>query len=119
MRARYGRLVLLTPRTQLARNVNYCSAIGVHRRLYAANAEIVMAAEPVSLHDGVLVWRNVFTGERREIADRRAVPLVDAAHRRRCHRGTAARRRHRDALVGDCMAPRNLLCAIHEGEAPR
>jgi hypothetical protein len=20
-------------------------------------------------------------------------------------------------LVGDCMAPRNLLCAIHEGEA--
>ena len=20
-------------------------------------------------------------------------------------------------LIGDCMAPRNLLCAIHEGEA--
>jgi hypothetical protein len=20
-------------------------------------------------------------------------------------------------LVGDCMAPRNLICAIHEGEA--
>ena len=43
----YRRLVLLTPRQQLARNVNYCSAIGVHRRLYDANAEIVLSAEPV------------------------------------------------------------------------
>ena len=39
-------LVLLTPRTQIARNVNYCSAIGVYRRLYEADAEIVLAAEP-------------------------------------------------------------------------
>ena len=52
--ARYAHLVLLTPRTQIARNVNYCSAIGVHRRLYEADAEIIVAAEPVSLHDGVL-----------------------------------------------------------------
>src|SRR5262249_11380117 len=63
----YGELFLLTPRTQVARNVNYCSAIGVHRRLYAANATIVMAAEPVTLRNGVLVWRNVFTGRQQEI----------------------------------------------------
>src|SRR5262245_34378953 len=35
---RHARFVLLTPRTQIARNVNYCSAIGIHRRLYKADA---------------------------------------------------------------------------------
>ena len=113
----YRRLVLLTPRQQLARNVNYCSAIGVHRRLYEANAEIVLSAEPVSLQSGVLVWRNVFTGRLQQIDDvgvfiwstpriaddAIATPLRDVCADVR--------------LIGDCMAPRNLLCAVHEGEA--
>jgi NADPH-dependent 2,4-dienoyl-CoA reductase/sulfur reductase-like enzyme len=113
----YRQLILLTPRTQIARNVNYCSAIGVHRRLYEANATIVMAAEPVTLRNAVLVWRNVFTGREQEIPevdlflwstprladDALAAPLRDA--------GIDVR------LAGDCMAPRNLFCAIHEGEA--
>jgi 2,4-dienoyl-CoA reductase-like NADH-dependent reductase (Old Yellow Enzyme family) len=117
MAQRYGRLLLLTPRTQLARNVNYCSAIGVHRRLYEGNVQIVMAAEPVRLREGVLTWRNVFTGRTHEISgvaefiwstprqvdDAIAAPLRAA--------GVDTR------LAGDCMAPRNLFCAIHEGEA--
>src|SRR5262245_14801385 len=114
---RYDKLVLLTPRTQIARDVNYCSAIGIHRRLYQADAEIIVAAEPTSLQNGVLTWRNVFTGRLRSIAnvglfvwstprlanDVLAEPLRQAGIELR--------------LVGDCMAPRNLLCAIHEGEA--
>jgi 2,4-dienoyl-CoA reductase-like NADH-dependent reductase (Old Yellow Enzyme family) len=114
---RYRKLVLLTPRTQIARNVNYCSAIGVHRRLYEADAEIVMAAQPSTLRNGVLTWRNVFTGRSHDIPnvelflwstpriadDALAQPLEQAGVKTR--------------LVGDCMAPRNLLCAIHEGEA--
>jgi NADPH-dependent 2,4-dienoyl-CoA reductase/sulfur reductase-like enzyme len=113
----YGRLALLTPRTQIAKGVNYCSAIGVHRRLYGADVEIVLAAELVDLRDGRLTWRNVFTGRVAEITDVRllvwstpriaddslALPLRQA--------GLDTR------LVGDCMAPRNLMCAIHEGEA--
>jgi 2,4-dienoyl-CoA reductase-like NADH-dependent reductase (Old Yellow Enzyme family) len=113
----YQRLVLLTPRTQLARNVNYCSAIGVHRRLYEAKVDIVMAAEPVRLRNGVLTWRNVFTGlpqdvqnvalfiwsTPRVVDDAIVAPLREA--------GIDTR------LVGDCVAPRNLFCAIHEGEA--
>jgi dimethylglycine catabolism A len=113
----YRRLVLLTPRTQLARNVNYCSAIGVHRRLYAANAEIVMAAEPVALHDCILSWRNVFTGQTQEIAD---VVLFLWSTPRVADDAIAAPLRAAGlavTLVGDCLAPRNLLCAIHEGEA--
>ena len=115
--SRYQRLVLLTPRTQLARNVNYCSAIGVHRRLYAADAGIVMAAEPVRLREGVLTWRNVFTGRTQQV---REVALFLWATPRVADDALAAPLRQAGIdtrLAGDCMAPRNLFCAIHEGEA--
>ena len=113
----YRRLVLLTPRQQIARNVNYCSTIGIHRRLYEADAEIVLSAEPVSLRDGTLTWRNVFTGQTRDIKDVAmfvwSTPRIadDATAKQLQNAGIELR------LVGDCMAPRNLLCAIHEGEA--
>ena len=115
--AHYRKLVLLTPRQQIARNVNYCSAIGVHRRLYEADAEIVLSAEPVALRDGVFTWRNVFTGRTQEIPEVGmfvwSTPRVaDDAIARPLHEAGLDIR-----LVGDCMAPRNLLCAVHEGEA--
>jgi hypothetical protein len=114
---RYEKLVLLTPRTQIARDINYCSAIGIHRRLYHADAEILVAAEPVSFQNGVLAWRNVFTARVREIANVGlflwSTPRIanDALAQPLRHVGVDTR------LVGDCLAPRNLLCAIHEGEA--
>ena len=114
---RYRKLVLLTPRTQIARNVNYCSAIGIHRRLYQADAEIIVAAEPVSCQDRILRWRNVFTGQTRTIANVGlflwSTPRIanDALAQRLQQVGVNTR------LAGDCVAPRNLLCAIHEGEA--
>ena len=114
---RYRRLVLVTPRTQLARNVNYCSAIGVHRRLYEANAEIVMAAEPVRLRSRILTCRNVFTGRTREFEE---VELFLWSTPRLVDDAIAAPLREADVdtrLAGDCVAPRNLFCAIHEGEA--
>ena len=76
-----------------------------------------MAAEPVSLQHGLLVWRNVFTGEHREIAD---VAVFLWSTPRIADDAIAAPLRAADiamTLVGDCLAPRNLLCAIHEGEA--
>jgi hypothetical protein len=114
---RYQKLVLLTPRPQIARNVNYCSAIGIHRRLYQADAEIIMAAEPVSCRDGVLRWRNVFTGRLREVHN---VALFLWSTPRIVNEALAAPLRQagiETRLVGDCLAPRNLICAIHEGEA--
>ena len=113
----YRRLVLLTPRQQIARNVNYCSAIGIHRRLYEANAEIVLSAEPLSFRGGRLAWRNIFTGRTQELDDVGvfvwSTPRVadDAIAKQLHEMGIDTR------LIGDCMAPRNLLCAIHEGEA--
>jgi hypothetical protein len=111
------RLVLLTPRTQLARGVNYCSAIGVHRRLYEAGVEIVYAAEPLNLRDGVLVWRNVFTERTQEIPE---VALFLWSTPRVADDAIVAPLREAGLdvrLAGDCMAPRDLFCAIHEGEA--
>ena len=114
---RYDGLFLLTPRTQIARNVNYCSAIGVYRRLYEAKVEIVLAAEPVNLSGNVLTWRNVFTGRLGKIGDVAlfvwSTPrLADDALAVALERAGIETRR-----IGDCMAPRNLFCAIHEGEA--
>jgi thioredoxin reductase len=115
--ATYRRLVLLTPRTQLARGVNYCSAIGVQRRLSEANVEIIVAGEPLSLRNGQLTWRNVFTGRTREIAD---VALFLWSTPRLADDAIAAPLRAAGLevrLAGDCLAPRDLFCAIHEGEA--
>ena len=44
-------VVLLTPRTQIAQAVNYCSALGVHRRLHGLDVEMVTATEPVEIRD--------------------------------------------------------------------
>src|SRR5262249_23803550 len=115
--AAQGPLVLLTPRTQIARQVNYCSAIGIHRRLYAAGVEIVLAAELVALRDGVLTWGHAFTGRTQDIAD--VGRLVWSTPR---IADDALAHPLREAgldvqLIGDCMAPRNLICAVHEGEA--
>jgi 2,4-dienoyl-CoA reductase-like NADH-dependent reductase (Old Yellow Enzyme family) len=115
--AKHSRLVLLTPRTQIARQVNYVSAIGIHRRLYAAEVDIALAAEPVALRERVLTWRNVFTGRLNEIAE---VDLFVWSTPRIADDALAGPLRQAGLdirLVGDCMAPRNLICAIHEGEA--
>jgi hypothetical protein len=113
----FRRLVLLTPRTHLAKDVNYCSPIGIHRRLYAAGAALVFAAEPVSLDGRVLTWRNVFTGTTDTVEE---VHDFILATPRKPHDSLAEPLRQAGfdvKLVGDCVAPRNLLCAIHEGEA--
>jgi hypothetical protein len=76
-----------------------------------------LAAEPSTLRNGVLTWRNVFTGRPHDIANVElflwSTPRVadDGLARELAQAGVDTR------LAGDCMAPRNLLCAIHEGEA--
>jgi hypothetical protein len=107
--------VLVTPRWQIAQAVNYCSAIGIHRRLYTLGVEIVTACEPLSWRDGAVMLGNVFSGARREIEDVRS--FVHATPRR----ADDALLRELDGRVtvhaiGDCVAPRNALIAIHEGQ---
>ena len=92
-------------------------AIGIHRRLYQADTEIIVAAEPILFEGGALTWRNVFTGRVRDIA---SVSLLLWSTPRIANDalGKPLQRAGIETyLVGDCVAPRNLLCAIHEGEA--
>ena len=110
----HEQVVLLTPRTHIAQAVNYCSALGVHRRLHGLEVEIVTATEPVEIReDGEMRCRNVFSGHEGVIEE---VDTVVYATPGRVEDGLARRLADLSPiLVGDCLAPRNLSVAIHEG----
>ena len=110
----HEQVVLLTPRTQIAQAVNYCSALGVHRRLHGLDVEIVTATEPVEIRDdGEVRCRNVFSGHEGAIEE---VDTVVYATPRRVRDALArALADLSPTLIGDCLAPRNLSIAIHEG----
>jgi hypothetical protein len=77
----------------------------------------VLAAELVRLHEGALTYRNVFTKKQQQIE---GVELLLWSTPRVADDALAAEPRQAGVdvrLAGDCMAPRNLFCAIHEGEA--
>ena len=112
---RFGRVVLMTPRPQIAQAVNYCSAIGVQRRLRRAGVEILTGAQPLAFRGGVVGWTDVYSGARRAIE---GVDLLVDATPRRADDGLAAELDGLDArLIGDCKSPRHLMAAIHEGAA--
>ena len=107
-------VVLLTPRTQIAQAVNYCSALGVHRRLHGLEVEIVTATEPVEIRDdGTVHCRNVFSGHEGVIEE--VDTVVFATPRRVVDTLARALTDLSPALIGDCLAPRDLSSAIHEG----
>lgn len=111
----HERTVLLTPRTHIAQAVNYCSALGVHRRLYERGVDITVASEPVFYENGVLTYANVFT--RQEHVVEAVDQFVYATPRRAEARLATQLDGIEVQLIGDCMAPRNMMIAIHEGHA--
>jgi hypothetical protein len=113
--ARYERVVLLTPRTHLGRGIPYVDVIGVYRRLYGLGVDIRTAATPVAWLGERLVYSNPFSGKRETIEE---VSTFAYATPRRAADELAAPLRQAGLsvhLVGDCVAPRTLLAAIHEG----
>ena len=113
----YDQLVLLTPRTQIAQQVNYCSALGIYRRLFAAGVDIRIAADPIAWDGKIVVYRNVFSGKNSAIED--VTKFVYATPRRSVddlQRELRAKDVDIDIhSIGDCVSPRNMLTAIHEG----
>ena len=107
-------VVLVTPRTQIAQAVNYCSALGVHRRLHGLEVEIVTATEPVEIREnGEVHCRNVFSGHEGVVEE---VDTVVYATPGRAEDALARELADLSpTLIGDCLAPRNLSIAIHEG----
>lgn len=113
----FARVVLVTPRLQLARSVAYVSTIGIYRRLYSQHVEIILGAVPVRFEAGVFTHANVFTGERSAIGN---VALFTYATPRLVNDELAAGLREAGVpthLVGDCFSPRAAMAAIHEASA--
>ncbi len=107
-------VILVTPRTHIAQNVNYCSAIGVHRRLHQARVEIVTGHDLINFQRGTVTIRNVFTDQECEFA---AVDEVIYATPRRVIEPLGLEFSSRVELqrVGDCQSPRHLMAAIQSG----
>jgi hypothetical protein len=65
----------------------------------------------------VLTWRNVFTGRTRDVPNVGVFLWSTPRIANDALAGPLQRAGVDTRLVGDCLAPRDLLCAIHEGEA--
>ena len=109
----FEKIILITPRPGIGQNVNYCSAIGVHRRLHRAGVVILPSHDLVNYRDGQVTCRNVFTGNDKILTGIDEVIFVTP-------------RLANDSLanafgdipvhcIGDCLSPRNLMAAIHGG----
>jgi hypothetical protein len=112
---RYDRLVIISPRPGFATEAALVSVPGIHRRLAAKRVEVISAAMPISLEQGILRWRSTWSGV---TADLEGVSAFIYATPR------AARNSLQEELhgagvpivaIGDARAPRSLLTAIHEG----
>ena len=113
--ASHEQLVLITPRTDIAQSVNYCSRLGIYRRLYGAGTQILTAHEPIELDGGTLLLRNVFSGVQCAVDNVALVvystPRAVEDRHDWSESGVGATR------IGDCVSPRDLMSAIHEGHA--
>jgi 2,4-dienoyl-CoA reductase-like NADH-dependent reductase (Old Yellow Enzyme family)/thioredoxin reductase len=113
--AAYQKVVLITPRTRIAQAVNYCSAIGIHRRLRSHGVDIVTGVRPLGFERGIVRYEDVFSKRVTEVGN---VQLLVYATPRIVRDEIASSLTDVDCrLIGDCMAPRNLMIAIHEGHA--
>ena len=120
LRPRFARVVLVTPRDTVATDVQMVTRQGILRRMAEQRIEIVTLSLPLwstSIEDGVLEYANVYTGDIGRITDvaflAYATPRApnDALADELRRRGVAVR------LVGDCMAPQDLLAATASGHA--
>jgi 2,4-dienoyl-CoA reductase-like NADH-dependent reductase (Old Yellow Enzyme family) len=118
--SRFSRVVIVTPREQIARDEPMVTQQVIYRRMYERRVEIVLLSEVCadsSLDEGQITVANVFNEDRAEIDD---VALFTYATARLPNDELAAPLRERGLavrLVGDCYAPRGMLAATREGHA--
>jgi 2,4-dienoyl-CoA reductase-like NADH-dependent reductase (Old Yellow Enzyme family)/thioredoxin reductase len=111
----FHKVIVITSRPHIARGVNYCSAIGVYRRLYNAGVEVRPARETAGLADGALRLVNPYSAQEETIE---GVDLLVYATPRIAQDTLACRFGELELhLIGDCRSPRNLFAAIQGGYA--
>jgi len=120
LRARFARVVLITPRDTIAVDVQMVTRQGILRRLAEQRIAVVTLSLPrwtASIEDGVLDYTNVYTGEVGRVGD---VAFLAYATPRAPNDALAEELRHHGIpvrLVGDCLAPQELLAATASGHA--
>jgi hypothetical protein len=116
----FEKVVIATPRPQIAADEALVVAQGIDRRMAILGVDIIPLVEPLgnsALIDGVVSLRNVYSGRTRDVTD---VALFTYSTSRRPNDAPAEplRRAGPDVrLIGDCFAPRYLLMATAEGHA--
>lgn len=85
------------------------------RRLHSLRVEIITAARLVAYEDARVRYEDVFSKSATEIGG--VDTLVYATPRRADDSLVSELADTETHLIGDCMAPRNLMVAIHEGHA--
>jgi hypothetical protein len=120
LRARFARVVLITPRDTVAMDVQMVTRQGILRRLAEQRIGIVTLAVPrwsASIEDGVLEYANVYTGEVGRIED---VAFLAYATPRAPDDGMATALREQGIElrpVGDCLVAQDMLAATATGHA--
>ncbi len=116
----FERVIIVTPRDAIADDTSMVTHQGINRRLSAKGIEVMLLSQPLwsdDFENGNLAIVQVYTGEKTVIGNvaffaystprapevSLAAPLRDA--------GIDVR------LIGDCLAPRNVMAATAEGHA--
>lgn len=120
LRARFERVVIVTPRDSIAQDTALVTRQGILRRMSEQRIEIVALGEPhwsERCEAGELECENVYTRARTVIHD---VALITYSTPRRPDDAFAQPLRKAGIkvhVIGDCRAPRAILAATAEGHA--
>lgn len=118
LRVLFDRVVIVTPRDRIAEDVPLVTRLGVLRRFAHKRIDVMPLMEPDAAsrwEDGVLVCRNVYNGEQREIPE---VALFTYSSPRIANSelAIALKSRVRELhVIGDAYAPRGTLAATSQG----
>lgn len=120
LHAIFNRVVVITPRPTIADDMSIVARQGVLRRLSHKRIETVFLSEPVwsnAFEDGVLEYRNVYTGEVRSVEDLAFLAYSTPRARNDALLAPLREMGIRVVAVGDCLSPRDMLAATADGHA--
>jgi hypothetical protein len=120
LRQLFDRVVIVTPRDRIAEDVPLVTRLGLLRRFAHQRIETFTLAEPDAesrWEEGVLVCRNIYSGELREIPE---VALFTYSSPRVAQVELVAEIEGRGIqvhVIGDAYAPRGTLAATSQGHS--
>jgi 2,4-dienoyl-CoA reductase-like NADH-dependent reductase (Old Yellow Enzyme family) len=120
LHSQFEKVVIITPRDTIASELHLMVRLGVLRRMAQKNIGIVTLSFPVwgeAFEDGCLEYANIYTGAVGVVTD---VAFLAYATPRVPNDGLAVPLREKGIevyLVGDCLAPGELLAATARGHA--